>query len=80
MASSSSTMTRVADENLQVSAKLRDVTSRLVGAYGDGTSHGDDQVRQTIAAIEARFADARVRTFLPILIERAARAELTRTR
>jgi hypothetical protein len=80
MASSSSTMTRVANENLQVSAQLRDVTSRLVGAYGDGTSHGDDRVRRTVADIEARFADARVRTFLPLLIERAARAELARDR
>lgn len=78
MASTSGTRTRAANEDLQVSTQMRDVTSRLVKAFGDGSGEGEDRIRRTVATIEARFGDARVRTFLPILIERAARVELGR--
>lgn len=78
MASTSGKRTRATNEDLQVSTQLRDVTSRLVKSFGDGTGDGENRIRRTVATIEARFGDARVRTFLPILIERAARAELGR--
>jgi hypothetical protein len=35
-----------------------------------------DQVTRVIASVRDRFADARIRSFLPILVERAARQEL----
>jgi hypothetical protein len=74
MAGASTSAVRVHDEDLQVSAQLRDVESRLVHLYAAGD--GEERVRQAVATNRARFADARVRTFVPILVERAVRAEL----
>ena len=78
MAGASATRTTPACEDQHVSAQLRDVESRLVRTHSDGTPPSEDRVRRTVAAVEARFADAHVRTFLPILVERAARVELER--
>ncbi len=76
MAGASVSSVRVHGEDLQVSAQLRDVESRLVSLYA--AEDGEERVRQVVAANRARFADARVRTFVPILVERAVRAELDR--
>ena len=78
MTTGSDTAVRILDEDPHVSAQLRAVESRLVSSYAGHSSDGEDWVRRTIATVEARFAEARVRTFVPILVERAARAELER--
>ena len=63
-------------EELQVSTQLRDVESRLVSYYAARDTHSAERVRDAVATNRDRFAHARVRTFVPILVERAARAEL----
>jgi hypothetical protein len=62
-------------EERQVEQQLADVEARLVAQYVDrGVNEG--RVRAIVEQLRSRFADARVRTFVPILIERAARREL----
>jgi hypothetical protein len=74
MTASSTSAVHIHDEDPQVSAQLRDVESRLVDLYA--AEDGEERVRQAMATNRARFADARVRTFVPILVERAVRAEM----
>lgn len=62
----------------QVETQLNDLEARLRREYADRQG-GDDKVRDVLAALRDRFADARIKTFLPILIERAARRELAET-
>ena len=50
--------------------QLTALKSRLLAEYGD------HRVGALVDAEHARFVDARVRTFLPILIERSVRARL----
>ena len=76
MAGSSAPTARFRDEDLQVSTQLRDVESRLVSYYAAQHRHSPERVRHAVATNRDRFAHARVRTFVPILVERAARAEL----
>lgn len=63
-------------EERHINTQLRDLEARLVDQY----SHGDESeaatIRALIASLIERFADSRVKTFIPILIERAARAQL----
>jgi hypothetical protein len=66
----------VFDEDPQLDQQLREVESRLVARYEPGGRYSEDHIRKTVASLRARFAEARVRTFVPILVERAARAEL----
>jgi hypothetical protein len=54
-----------------VDKQLAMLKSRLVGEYGD------HRIVALVDAESARFVGARVRTFLPILIERSVRARLT---
>jgi hypothetical protein len=63
-------------EARQIDAQLRDLEIRLVEEYGRRGDGCAARVQRTLEAHRQRFANARVRTFLPILIERAARAEL----
>jgi hypothetical protein len=53
-----------------VNKQLAALKSKLVGEYGD------IRVGQLVDQESMRFAQARVRTFLPILIERSVRARL----
>lgn len=62
----------------QVETQLNDLEALLRREYADRQG-GDDKVRDVLAALRDRFADARIKTFLPILIERAARRELAET-
>ncbi|WP_445185007.1 three-helix bundle dimerization domain-containing protein [Pseudonocardia sp. Cha107L01] len=63
-------------EERQLQQQLAELESRLLAQYVDqGVS--ENRVRTTLERVLARFAGARVRTFLPILVERAARRELT---
>jgi hypothetical protein len=50
--------------------QLTALKSRLVAEYGD------NRIDALVDAEHARFVGARVRTFLPILIERSVRAQL----
>ncbi|HZZ47376.1 MAG TPA: hypothetical protein VFE65_10875 [Pseudonocardia sp.] len=59
------------EQERQVQAQLRDLEARLVKEYGDR-----NEVLEVLSALRDQFEGARIRTFLPILIERAARMEL----
>jgi hypothetical protein len=62
-------------EERQVEQQLADLESRLVAQYADrGINEG--RVRAIVEQVRSRFVNARVRTFVPILVERAARQEL----
>ncbi len=54
---------------------LRKLTDRLVGDYGE--EHGADQVTAVVGAVRQRFDGHTIREFVPILVERIARRELT---
>jgi hypothetical protein len=66
------------DEDRQVTQQLRDVESRLLQRYAHTDTLPEERVRRTFETVQARFTDARVRTYVPILVERAVRAELGR--
>ncbi|MFG2135184.1 three-helix bundle dimerization domain-containing protein [Streptomyces sp. NPDC048751] len=53
---------------------IRAVTERLKGTYTD--THTPDEVEAAVAAAHASFSDRRVRDFVPVLVERKARASL----
>ena len=76
MTPSSTSPVRQTDEDRHVSQQLREVESRLLERYARGDQLNEDRVRRTFEAVRARFTDARVRTYVPILVERAVRAEL----
>jgi hypothetical protein len=62
-------------EERQLQQQLAELESRLLAQYVDqGVT--ESRVRATLERVRGRFAGARVRTFLPILVERAARQEL----
>jgi hypothetical protein len=63
-------------EDRTINQQLDDVERRLVAQYAGQRSMPEDRVRGVVHAVRARFVHARVRTYLPILVERAARAEL----
>lgn len=63
-------------EARQIDAQLRELEARLVQEFGRRGAGCATAVRRTLETHRQRFADARVRSFLPILIERAARADL----
>ncbi|WP_245717581.1 three-helix bundle dimerization domain-containing protein [Nocardia jejuensis] len=54
---------------------LLNVTNRLVDAYGE--EHSTEQVEAVVGAVRQRFEGHRIREFVPILVERIARRELT---
>ena len=63
-------------EERQIEQQLVDLESRLVAQYG-GQGVNEGRVRAIVEQVRSRFANARIRTFVPILVERAARQELT---
>jgi len=65
-------------EEQQIVQQLQAVEARLVEQYAGHGEITEDQVRGTFGQVTQRFVDARVRTFLPILVERAVRRELGR--
>ena len=60
-----------------VDQQLREVEDRLVAQYSGRDALSEQTVRQHFAEVRARFAQARIRSFLPILVERGVRARLT---
>jgi hypothetical protein len=64
------------DEDRQVDQQLREVEARLLTRYGGEDGEGRERARQVVASVTARFADSKIRTYLPVLVERAAKSEL----
>jgi hypothetical protein len=65
-------------EDRQVAQQLQDTEARLVERYRGRDGITEDRVRRTFGEVTARFAEATVRGFLPILIERRVQVELGR--
>ena len=63
-------------EERQVGQQLDEVEARLVDQLAGRAEITEERVRSIVRVIRDRFADARIRSFLPILVERAARREL----
>jgi hypothetical protein len=62
-------------EDRQCEQQLAAARSRLVADLAEGGAAADI-VTDSFERNSRRFADARVRSFVPILVERAVRAEL----
>ncbi|HEY2099471.1 MAG: hypothetical protein QOC67_4311 [Pseudonocardiales bacterium] len=63
-------------EDRQIQQQLEDVEARLVARYGQQPTVSEEYVRTTVEREAERFSHARVRTYVPILVERAARHDL----
>lgn len=55
---------------------IEQVIDRLAAAYSEVPR---DDVAQTVTNVHHRFEDSRIREFVPLLVERRARAELSRS-
>jgi hypothetical protein len=64
-------------ERRQLAEQLEAVRARLIAEFSHGRT-SDDTVNDMFERISNRFDNARVRTFVPILVERAVRAEFGR--
>jgi hypothetical protein len=69
-------MTSMVEDHVKVEAALRHLIPRLEGEYGRRRSRS--QIEEAVNAAYARFADARVEVFVPVLVERAAHRLLDR--
>jgi hypothetical protein len=76
MTASSTSAWHQTDEHRHMTQQLREVESRLLERYAHQGELPEDRVRRTFKVVAARFTNARVRTYVPILVERAVRAEL----
>jgi hypothetical protein len=65
-------------EEEQIAQQLKETENRLVDHYAGHGEIIEDHVRHTFGLVSKRFRSASIRTFLPILIERAVRQELER--
>jgi hypothetical protein len=63
-------------EERQVGQQLDEVETRLVDQLAGRAEITEERVRSIVRVVRERFAGARIRSFLPILVERAARREL----
>ena len=63
-------------EDSKINQQLEEVERRLVTYFTEHHEVPEGRIRSTVEAVRARFVNARVRTYLPILVERAARSEL----
>jgi hypothetical protein len=67
-------------EEIQLAQQLQAAEARLVDRYREHGDITEARVRSIYAGVMARFVDARVRNFLPILVERAVQRELEHSR
>jgi hypothetical protein len=65
-------------EDRQVAQQLAETESRLIEHYRDRDGITEERVRSTFGSVRDRFAQARIRSFLPILVERGVQVELGR--
>lgn len=70
---------RAAAADHQVAQQLQAARFRLMIDLARGTTPARE-VSRTFEQVSHRFTDARIRSFLPILVERAVRAEFGRER
>ncbi|WP_037076449.1 three-helix bundle dimerization domain-containing protein [Pseudonocardia spinosispora] len=70
------TPVRETPEERQLAQQLADTEGRLIAQLAGRREITEERVRETFARMYQRFTDAPVRSFLPILIERAVRGEL----
>ena len=63
-------------DDRQVDQQLAEVESRLRDQYTTRGTADEDQVTAAFGRVIERFTNARVRNFLPILVERGVRREL----
>ncbi|MHB9863697.1 three-helix bundle dimerization domain-containing protein [Streptomyces sp. YIM S03343] len=56
---------------------VRGITERLKNAFG--TTHSAAEVEEAVAEAHASFTDRPVREFVPVLVERKARAFLNKS-
>ncbi len=73
--SSEPSLDAMAGQADQLRSQLDELTGRLAHDYAEVTA---DTVRSYVRAESDRFADARVRAFIPVLVERAVRGRLGR--
>jgi hypothetical protein len=73
--SSDPSLDAMAGQPDQVQSQLDELPGRLARDYADVTT---DTVRSYVRAESDRFVDARVRAFIPVLVERAVRNRLGR--
>lgn len=71
--SSDPSLDAMAGQSAQLRSQLDELTGRLARDYADVAT---DTVRSYVRAESDRFADARVRAFIPVLVERAVRGRL----
>jgi hypothetical protein len=69
----------LASADRQIAQQLQAARFRLMIELARGTTPARE-VSTTFERVAQRFANARVRSFLPILVERAVRAEFGRER
>ena len=65
------------DPDDALDAQLAQLEDQLVARYLGHGQHDEPEVRAQVQRATRQFAHARVRNFLPILIERAVKAALT---
>lgn len=65
-------------ESTRLAEHLAALEARLVAAYAGRAGITESQVHARFTAACARFSAARLHAYIPILVERAVRAELDR--
>lgn len=60
-----------------VDTQLAQLEDRLVSQYAHHGHHNETDVRDHFQRAAQHFVNAKIRSFLPILIERAVKAKLT---
>jgi hypothetical protein len=55
--------------------EMADVVMRLTNAYGRGMA--EEEIGETVGRIHRGFAGSKIRDYIPLLVENAARRELT---
>lgn len=60
----------------QIAGQLKGLEDRLVLRYAGSDAASENRVRNIFGIVLTRFAGARVRAYLPILVERAVRKEI----
>ena len=68
--------THQAEADDTVNKQLAQLEDRLVTQHAHHGPHNETEVRELFQRAAQHFADARVRSFLPILIERTVKAKL----
>ncbi|WIX76844.1 hypothetical protein QRX50_36265 [Amycolatopsis carbonis] len=63
-------------EDVRICAEFARVEARLIAEFG-GNPAADAMVRAQVVAVQEYFAAAPIRRYLPILVERAVRSQLT---